>query len=103
MTVKLAILKSGENLISNIKEAYYQESLMYYIFEDPCEVKLAGSYALNGGDFTHSITLNNWPILSKDRTVEIHPEWIVTIVEPVDRLKELYENRVSGDEQNGKN
>jgi hypothetical protein len=32
--------------------------------------------------------------LSKDTTIEIVPEWIVTLVEPNSQLKEMYETQV---------
>lgn len=97
MTVKLAILKSGENIISDIKEGFYEEKLVCYIFENPCLVKINGSYAINGNN-QHSISLSRWPLLSKDTVLEIVPEWIVTITEPADQLKELYENQVIGNQ-----
>jgi hypothetical protein len=97
MTVKLAILKSGENIISDVKEGFYEERLVCYIFENPCSVKINGSYAINGNN-QHSISLNRWPLLSKDNVLEIVPEWIVTLTEPADQLRELYENDVLGNQ-----
>ena len=38
MTVKLAILKSGESIISNIKELISEEKVVGYLFENPCVV-----------------------------------------------------------------
>lgn len=97
MTVKLAILKSGESIISDIKEGFYEEKLVCYIFENPCNVKMNGSYSINGNN-QHSISLSRWPLLSKDKVLEIVPEWVVTLTEPIDQLRELYETDVLGDQ-----
>ena len=102
MTVKLAVLKSGENIISDIKEGFVGEKLVCYILEKPCIVSVNGTYRIlededkniNGNKV--SISLNSWPSLSKDTTVELIPDWIVTIVEPNDQLKKMYETQVLG-------
>ena len=98
MTVKLAIFKSGENIISDIKEGFYGEKLACYILENPCKVSINGSYKVIGDEQDSgnmvSISLHQWPSLSKDTTIEIVPEWIVTLVEPNFQLKEMYEIQV---------
>ena len=98
MTVKLAIFKSGENVISDVKEGFYGEKLACYILENPCKVSINGSYKVIGDDQDNgnmvSISLHQWPSLSKDTTIEIVPEWIVTLVEPNSQLKETYETQV---------
>ena len=98
MTVKLAIFKSGENIISDIKEGFYGEKLACYILENPCKVSINGSYKVIGDDQDSgnmvSISLHQWPSLSKDTIIEIVPEWIVTLVEPNFQLKEMYETQV---------
>ncbi|MGA1048470.1 MAG: hypothetical protein ACO3UU_10685 [Minisyncoccia bacterium] len=98
MTVKLAIFKSGENIISDIKEGFYGEKLACYILENPCKVSINGSYKVIGDDQDSgnmvSISLHQWPSLSKDTIIEIVPECIVTLVEPNSQLKEMYETQV---------
>jgi hypothetical protein len=99
MTVKLAILKSGENIISNIKEGLFEEKKVCYILENPYKVTITGSYKIldqENDENQYSISLRRWPTLSKDSTIELHPNYIVSLVEPVDNLKELYETQVLG-------
>jgi len=100
------ILKSGENIISNIKEGFYEDKLVCYVLDNPCKVTLNGTYKILTGENStnqHSVSLTNWPILCKDDTVEIIPEYIVTIVEPVDQLKQLYETQILGIKENETN
>lgn len=99
MTVKLAILKSGENIISDIKEAYYEDKLACYIFENPCNIVINGTYKLLSEDDEEkpnavSISLHPWPSLSSDTTIQVVSDWIVTLVEPNTKLKEMYNNQV---------
>jgi hypothetical protein len=99
MTVKLVLLKSGENLITDIKEGLYEEKVVCYILEKPCTISLNGTYKVldedDGGDRV-SISLHSWPSLSLDTTIELIPDWIVTIVDPKNELKQMYESRVLG-------
>lgn len=102
MTVKLAILKSGENIISDIKEAYYEDKLACYIFENPCKIVINGTYKIltedeedqDSNTNTLSISLHPWPSLSSDTSVQVVSDWIVTLVEPNSKLKEMYNSRV---------
>ena len=105
MTVKLAILKSGENIISDIKEGFYEERLVCYILEKPCSVSINGNYRIIGeekeeGKDRVSISLKTWPSLSSQTSVEIVPDWIVTLVDPKEELKKMYQEQVLEIDQN---
>jgi hypothetical protein len=99
MTIKLILLTTGENLIADVKEGLYEERVVCYILENPCEVKVTGSYAING-ESQSSISLNRWPMLSKDTTIQIPPESVTTLTDPVDKLTSLFTTQVLG-ENNG--
>ena len=42
------------------------------------------------------ISLVPWTMLTSERKVPIAKDWIVTIVEPVDAVKKMYEEKVNG-------
>lgn len=44
MTVKLALLKSGEEIIADIKEGVVEDKVVTYIFNNPHIVTLQGTY-----------------------------------------------------------
>jgi hypothetical protein len=104
MTVKLIVLRSGEKLVSDIKEGFYEDKLVCYILEKPCKVLVNGSYKiLDDEEDTGnrvSISLHSWPQFSKDTTIEIVPECIITIVEPKDELKKMYQTQILGIKEN---
>jgi hypothetical protein len=98
MTVKLAILRTGEEIIADVKEGMIEDRVVTYIFDNPCKVILQGSYKIINDDEEPvdrmSISLTHWPTLSADKVVPVITDFVVTIVEPNSELKQMYENRV---------
>jgi len=103
MTVKLVLLKSGEKIISDVKEGFLEEKLVCYLLEKPCTIFVNGSYKIldeddekEGAGNKISISLKSWPPFSNQKIIEMIPSWIVTLVDPTDEIKETYETRVLG-------
>ena len=46
-----------------------------------------------------SITFSSWILFTSDDEIQVRPDWIVTIVEPVKTIKEMYEEKVNGKER----
>ena len=40
MTVKLALLKSGEDIIADVQEMVFDDKVIGYIFNKPCNIKM---------------------------------------------------------------
>ena len=57
--------------------------------------KILDEDGVKGGNKV-SVSLQSWPSFSKQETIEISPDWIVTIAEPTDEIKETYENQILG-------
>ncbi len=100
MTVKLALLKSGEEVISDMKEMTVpdpsggQEKVIGYYFQYPCRVKLWGNDASGTDNATAlpiKMRLLPWMPLSKDDSVPVVADWVISIMEPVDKLAEMYQ------------
>lgn len=101
MSIKLAILKSGENVISDAKELIAEDKVCGYLFNKPHKVEVTKPNLLLEGDVTPissdsemSITLSPWIILSEDTQVPVPTDWIVTIVEPISSVSKMYEEKV---------
>ena len=104
MSIKLAILKSGENVISDAKELIVENKICGYLFNKPHKVEFAKPILLLEEDSAPTdgelqITLSPWIMLSKDTQVPVPTDWIVTIVEPVASVKEMYEQKVGVEEE----
>ena len=102
MTVKLAILKSGEDIVADIKEMIVGEGddarVVGYVLTKPCGVTL-NSKALKIDDEkdTYQLKLFPWCPLTKNEKIPITADWVVTIVDPMDKVKKMYEKEVLGD------
>ena len=97
MTVKLALLKSGEDVIADIQEMLLDEKVVGYFFEDPCVVKVL---AKDGGDVGKTpcqLQLTPWMPLTNDKKIPMAADWVITIVEPMPQLKKMYEEGVLKD------
>ena len=102
MTVKLAILKSGEDIVADIKEMVVGEGddarVVGYVLTKPCGVSL-NSKALKVDDEkdTYQLKLFPWCPLTKQEKIPITADWVVTIVDPIDKITQMYTKEVLGD------
>lgn len=99
MTVKLVLLKSGEDIISDVKEMVVGDEenpkVVGYFLEKPCSIRMKNpSDIVSDEDRSFQVALFPWIPISKDTTIPIPSDWVVTIVEPVDKLTEMYKNQV---------
>ena len=42
------------------------------------------------------VTLSSWIILTRDEKILVPLDWVVTLVDPIISLKEMYEEKVNG-------
>ena len=108
MSIQLALLKSGEEVISDIKEIRQEETdeLVSYLFKKPYCVKIKTSQVLveNESRPKHQLAYYKWMSLSKDDDIIVNRDWVVCISEPLDTVKKNYEAKVNGrrfDDSNG--
>jgi hypothetical protein len=91
MTIKLAVLKSGEDIIADMQEMILDEKVIGYFFDKPCVAKLSPSETVED---SFKISLYPWIPLSKTTRVPVINDWVITIVDPIDKLSEMYVNEV---------
>tara|TARA_B100001769_G_C21575129_1_gene325729 strand:+ start:27 stop:341 length:315 start_codon:yes stop_codon:yes gene_type:complete len=97
MAVKLAILQEKEQVIADIKELVDEGNPVGYIFANPHLVYADKQYlAEENEDRSIQITLSPWILLSADKEILIPKQQVVTIVEPIDSVKEMYSEKVNG-------
>lgn len=104
MSIKLALLKSGETLIADIKELVYeseesdQNETKGYLFTNPKKVNLSSPVFLSEETSQESsvqVSLSTWILISKDKEYLLSKDWIVTFMEPVDKLITMYEESLN--------
>ena len=112
MTVKLVMLKSGEDIIADVKEIKSEEDVVGYIFHDPLIVKMYSPEEPvvlseeNGVESDHGttkeisskvgITFYPWVPLSAEKKIPCSADWVITMVEPMQNLKKLYQEKING-------
>ncbi|UCE38745.1 MAG: hypothetical protein JSW00_05820 [Thermoplasmata archaeon] len=93
MTVKVALLKSGEEVIADIKEMQVESRVLGYNLRLPYIVNFSNPVVADGKT-TADIQFTPWMPVSKDKTIPIPADWVVTIVEPVDKVMDMYVTNV---------
>ena len=102
MSVKLAVLKSGEQVIAEAKELVSkdEEKVRGYLFTRPHKVVTAQPMLLteeeSQDDNSLEVTLSPWIILSADTEVVVPTDWVVTIVEPLESVVKMYQEKTDG-------
>ena len=107
MSIKLALLKSGEEVIADIKEVRQEETdvLVSYLFKDPYCVKIKTTQVLVEDESRpkHELAYYKWMSLSKDNDIIVNKDWVVCITDPLDSVKKNYEERMNGRRSNDSN
>ena len=99
MSIKLALLKSGETIISDAKELISDDKVCGYLLEKPHKIETRKAVLLvEENDSTSGnleILISPWIVLTSDVKIPIPTDWVVTIVEPIKTVKEMYEEKVN--------
>ena len=104
MSTKLLLLKSGEDVIAEVKEMCVGDedkpTIVGYFLRYPCRVKLVANETSHDGDqkVPFRMQLTPWMPLSKAELIPIVADWVVTATEPIDELLEAYEKGVQKNE-----
>ncbi len=100
MSVKLAVLKSGEQVIAEAKELVSEDKVRGYLFTRPHKVVTTQPMLLTEeetqNDSSLEVTLSPWIILSADKEVVVPTDWVVTIVEPLESVVKMYQEKTDG-------
>ena len=104
MSIKLTLLKSGEEVIADIKEVRQEETdvLVSYLFKDPYRVKIKTTQVLVEDESRpkHELAYYKWMSLSKDNDIIVNKDWVVCITDPLDSVKKNYEEKMNGRRSN---
>ena len=98
MTIKLILLKSGEDIIADVTEMAVGEekerTIVGYFLDKPCVIRMRDPNLIEEkGPKKQSgfqVSLFPWIPLSKDTRIPVPADWLITMVEPAYKLKEMY-------------
>ena len=98
MTIKLMLLKSGEDIISDVTEMRVgskdDSQVIGYQLNKPCVVKMQDPNLIKEEgpkkESGFSVSLFPWMPLTKQEDIPVPADWMITMVEPLEKLKEMY-------------
>ena len=99
MTIKLGLLKSGEEVIADWQEMVVKEQVVVYLLGYPYLVKLQQEDLLTeepDGPHRYNLSFFPWIPLSKQSDIPVDPNWVVTLVDPIPEVQQSYEDKVDG-------
>ena len=104
MSIKITVLKTGEHIISDMKELMTEgeENAQAYMLVNPHTYEInekqfitEEEIELDEGDYGINVSLLPWIILSKDKKMIIPTDSVLTVVEPIDAVTQLYLDKVN--------
>ena len=105
MSVKLLLLKSGEQILADTKELRRKDDVpmvdkVYgYLLAQPHKVSANKPLVLTENvdeQRNVEITLAPWILLTEDKVMTIPKEWVITIVNPIDSIVKMYQEKIDG-------
>jgi len=100
MSIKVALLKSGESVIADIKELISNDNICGYLFENPHIISYLEPELLTEQTETSKlkISLIPWILITSDTKIPVRSDWVITIVEPIEEVKKIYEEKINGED-----
>ena len=105
MSEKLLLLKSGETVISDVKEIVSEEKVRGYLLAEPHKVVtrkpilLTEEESLQQRSVELEVVLSPWIVLTNDKEMVIPTDWVVTIVDPLSSVKNVYYEKMDAYEK----
>ena len=99
MSIKVALLQSGEQIIAEMKEIVSEDRPIAYLFNKPHKVIINSPVYLTEEDDPKTsveITLSSWIIISDEEDVPVSVNQVVALVEPIESVKKMYKEKVNG-------
>ena len=97
------IARSGRRVLfvatkKQAKEIVAEEKTVAYLFNQPQKITINKPFLVSEEDTERSyeITFSQWMLLSADKDIAVPTSYVVTLVEPLDSVKQMYLEKVNG-------
>ena len=95
MTVNILLLKSGEDVIADLKEMVSpDEKVIGYFLTKPCVVKLIPKDSEDESKKETAIRMYPWMPLAKEKDIPLPTDWVVTMVSPIEKVETMYKEDI---------
>ena len=99
MAIKLAVLKSGEDIIADVSDLLMDKRVVGYTFKNPATVRFLDPESIYFPDRDIDIVFAPWIPLTSQKEIPVAPDWIITLVDPlpqvIDKYKEGLKNGIT--------
>ena len=105
MSVKLIVLKSLEEIVADVKELVLEkdgrEQIVGFLLREPRVLSLSRAVTLTEEEDPNRVSVNfqKWQPFSDDKEFQVPADWVVTICEPLEKLKVSYEEQLNAKER----
>ena len=90
MSVKICLLKSGEEVVADVKELVNaDDQFVGYVFHKPVLITYNNPEMLLEEDASLSLSFQPWFPLSKT-DIPVSPDWVITAVDPINQIEQMY-------------
>ena len=106
MSIKLLYLKSGEQVLADTKELRRKDDVpmvdkVYgFLLTQPHKVTANKPVVLTENfdeQRNVEITISPWILLTQDKVMTVPKEWVITIVNPIESVVKMYQEKVNGE------
>ena len=86
MTIKVLVLKSGEDVIADVQEMMSSsDQVIGYFLNKPCVVKLQAKETSSDV----SVRMHPWMPFAREKMIPVSADWVVTMVTPVENSRNV--------------
>jgi len=98
MTIKVALLNTGDQVISDVKEIVSEERPVGYLFNKPQKVTINKPFLVSeeDDDRSYEVTFTKWILLTSDDDIAVPMHNVISLVEPLDSIRQMYLERING-------
>ena len=97
MTIKVLVLKSGEDVIAGVSEMMSPtDQVMGYFLDHPCVIKLQAKGDAKT-DSEVSVRMHPWMPIAREKMIPVAVDWVVTMITPIEKIQEMYQTQVLDD------
>lgn len=102
MSIKLLLLSTNETLIGDIKEVSSDDKFVGYLISKPQiiatkkEIVFSEESMIEHSGSEIQVSMTSWMPLSSDEQIFIYPSSVVSLMEPVSTIIQMYEDKVNG-------
>ena len=98
MSIKVAVLQSGDQIVADMKEIVSEDKPIAYLFNQPHKIVLNNQIVLSESKDKSSVevTLAKWILISDEDDIPVSVNQVVALVDPIESVKKMYKEKVNG-------